>query len=280
MLSIAPPASNVCQHADGTLSGGVCEPPSGLTPRDVEDELGRRYLAAIANIGGTPYWLGAPFHGAQPEARAEGDLLLVSYTLIVGIHPVTLTIYRGYGPSISAAQLEGRVIMRAHIDGGAVVVTADAEVSNSLRGDVRRELRPFLVTDPTKQQTPGDLKSTPTRVDSRRPRRPLWFGPTLAGLRASVITDPPPGVGVVRYGSATARDRFYVVTYRPLPKECGALGCVSPPPLPRSLFRYGRETHLTYLLSDEWITTILAPRPAAVADAIAGLNATSPTPAG
>ena len=79
--------------------------------------------------------------------------------------------------------------MRAHIDGGAVVVTADAEVSNSLRGDVRRELRPFLVTDPTKQQTPGDLKSTRTRVDSRRPRRPLWFGPTLAGLRASVITD-------------------------------------------------------------------------------------------
>jgi hypothetical protein len=160
-----------------------------------------------------------------------------------------------------------------------VVVTADAPVSDSLRGDVLRELRPFLPTDPTNNQMPGDLESAPTRIDSQRPRRPLWFGPTIAGLRASVITDSPAGVGVVRYGSPDATGRFYVVTYRPLPKQCGALGCVSPPPLPRQLLRYGRETHQTYLLADEWVTTILAPQPAAVREAIAGLTVTTPTPA-
>ena len=258
-LTVAPAAPNACQRPDGTLAASGCPAaPPGLR-RDVANELYRHHLAAVAALGGFPYWLGAPFRGAWPQAHPEGDLAVVSYTVRDGGRPVTVTITTSYTPTIPASAITGRVIVRARPEDTAAAVTTDRRASPALVRAVRGVLRPFRPDHPGAKQRPGDVHAAPTLIDRRQPRRPLWFGPVVGGLRGAVVADTPAGVGVVRYGDAAAPDRFYVITYRPLPKNCGSLGCASPPPLPAALRRYGAETHRTWLLSNGWLTTIVAP---------------------
>ncbi|HEY2869727.1 MAG TPA: hypothetical protein VGJ11_09455 [Gaiellales bacterium] len=279
-FTVAPAAPNACQRPDGTLAASGCPTaPAGLR-RDVANELYRRHLAVVAELGGFPYWLGAPFRGAWPQAHPEGDLAVVTYTVLDRGRQVRVTITTGYTPTIPASAITGRVIVRARPEDTAAVVTTDRRASPALVRAVRGALRPFRADDPGAKQRPGDVQAASTLIDQRQPRRPLWFGPGVGGLRGAAVTDAPAGVGVVRYGAAGAPDRFYVVTYRPLPRNCGSLGCASPPPLPAALRRSGAETHRTWLLANGWLTTILAPHPTDAAAPLAHLfDVSLPTPA-
>jgi hypothetical protein len=233
----------------------------------------------VAAIGGIPYWLGAPFRGTWPDAHPEGDLAVVGYTVRDRGRPVTVTITTGYAPKIPSSAVSGHVVLRAHPEDTTAIVTATRPVSPALRRAVRRHLRPFLHSDPDAKQLPGDVQAAPTRIDHSQPRRSLWFGLEIAGLRATVVASPA-GVGVIRYGAPSTPGRFYVVTYRPLPKKCGSVGCASPPPLPEELRRYGRETHASWILGDGWVTTILAPHPHRATEAVSQVTAVAtPTPA-
>jgi len=274
---------NACQSVDGTLAVSGCT--AGRSPRDVKDETDRYHLAQVANVGGTPYWLGSPFEGAYPSAAAgTGDLLTVSYAVHISGRLVVISVYQSQRRRISPARLQGDVIVRAHPVVGATVVTAEpaSAVTAAVRDKITAQLRPFNRSEPGAGQKPGDLQSSPTRIDATAPQRPLGFGRRAAGLPATVLTDAPAGVGVVRYGSAIAANRFYVVTYRPVLDDCGTFGCPSPPPTPPVLrARYGAETRQTWISGAhaQWVTTILAPHPGRIRRLITGTVIGGPPPA-
>ena len=142
---------------------------------------------------------------------------------------VVISVYQSQRRRISPARLQGDVIVRAHPVVGAAVVTAEpaSAVTAAVRDKITAQLRPFNRSEPGAGQKPGDLQSSPTRIDATAPQRPLGFGRRAAGLPATVLTDAPAGVGVVRYGSAIAANPFYVVTYRPVLDDCGTFGCPS-----------------------------------------------------
>jgi hypothetical protein len=97
-------------------------------------------------------------------------------------------------------------------------------------------------------------------IDSAQPRRPLWFGPTIGELQATIIHGPP-GVGLVLYGAPNAPGRLYVATYRPLGATCVHGSCAMPPqPPPRQLLHYGKPLEM-WALDNAWVTVILAPHP-------------------
>jgi hypothetical protein len=275
-LTDAPPRWNACQRADGTLASSGCD-SSGAKPRDVIDELGRGHLSAVARVGGFPYWLGAPFAGAWPTAQAQGDVLIVEYQVTAAGQPLTLRVYQSSAGVIPAATITGTVIVRAHPQSGAVLVTADpaSAASAALHRSILTQLRPFQQTNPAAPQQPGDVTSSPTTIDTSQPRRPFWFGATQFGMRATVIGSSPAGVGLVRYGAADAPNRFYVVTYKPVTKNCGSLGCVSPPPLPKALGVYG-QVQDTWI-HDDWLTVILVRKRVAGTDPFASLTTRVPT---
>jgi hypothetical protein len=275
-LTDAPPRWNACQRADGTLASSGCD-SIGPKPRDVIDELSRDHLSAVARVGGTPYWLGAPFAGAWPSAQAQGDVLIVEYRVTAGGQPLTLRVYRSSAGAVPAATITGTVIVRAHPQSGAVLVTAvpASAAPAVLRRSILTQLRPFQQTNPAAPQQPGDVTSSPTSIDTSQPRRPFWFGATLFGMRATVISSSPAGVGLVRYGAADAPHRFYVVTYKPVLKNCGSLGCVTPPPLPKALMVYGQAQDTW--IHDDWLTVILVRKRITGTDPFASLATRAPT---
>jgi hypothetical protein len=122
---------------------------------------------------------------------------------------------------------------------------------------VRTSLRPFVSTDPDAAQVPGDLEAEPTRIDTSVHVRLLWVGQSFEGFRAAVVRDGPAGAGVVRY--TNGKSQWFLVTYTPREKKhCGQTGCVSPPPLPTELGKYGHVVHT--LLGNDGLTVVLSRR--------------------
>lgn len=258
------PAWNACQRADGTLSlGSDCPHDPQVVARDVRDEIERRYLQRIDELGGFPYWLGPRFLGARPEpTRAAGAEGAVRYTLRTQDGPLTLRVLT-YRPPRARIRVEGVEVARADPADATALVLADRTPSPVIRRAARKALRPFLGSDPNAKQIPGDLGEEPTRIDTSVSARVYWAGPAVGGRKAALVDDAPPGAGVVRYGKPGAPSTFYIVTYKPRKKtRCSRLGCVSPPALPASLERFGVRVEAN-IMSD-WVIDVLAPSKKAV----------------
>ena len=252
------PVWNACQRDDGTLSlGGDCRHDSQVAGRDITNEIERRYIEQVADLGGFPYWLGPRFLGARPEPvlsdQAEGA---VAYTLQADDGPLTLRVLT-YRPPRREIRVRGFEVVRADPADATVLVLADTAPPPEVRMAVRKALRPFLRTDPYAEQISGDLGEEPTRIDTSVRTRTYWAGPAVAGRQAELVDSAPAGAGVVRYGEPGASRTFYIVTYKPRKKtRCSRLGCVSPPPLPASLERFGARVETTLL--DDWVIDVLA----------------------
>ena len=257
------PAWNVCQREDGTLFLADACPPVAAIPRALADELERGHLASLLDMGGIPYWLGRSFEGARPEALEprRGAESVVVYRVSGEDGSLTLTVYTYRPPRRSRNVRKGTLVARAEPEDATVLVLADGKVSDDLQQAVRASLRPFISTNPDTAQVPGDLKEEPTRIDASVPVRLLWVGTRFEGFTGSVVKDGPEGAGVVRY--AKGGSEWFLVTYTARKKKhCGQTGCVSPPPLPATLRRYGRVVH-TILRQDD-LTVVLARRPGIV----------------
>lgn len=259
------PAWNVCQREDGTLFRADACPPVAATPRPIADELERGHLASLSEKGGIPYWLGRTFAGARPIALdpRRGAESVVQYKVRRESSRLTLRIFT-YRPPRRSLEVKGKLVARAEPEDATVVVLASHKVSDSLRRDVLRSLRPFVSTNPDAAQVPGDLNEEPTRIDTSVPVRLLWVGPSFEGFAATVVRDGPDGAGVVHY--AKGEKEWFLVTYTPRKKtRCSQLGCVSPPPLPAALAVYGRQVHA--LISGDGLTVVLSRRPRIVPNA-------------
>jgi hypothetical protein len=259
------PAWNVCQRDDGTLFPSDTCPPVAAIPRAIADELERGHLASLYEMGGIPYWLGRSFEGARPEAleSRRGAESVVVYRVRGEKDSLTLTVYTYRPPQRSREVRKGVVVARAEPEDATVLVVADRKVSDALRHSVLGSLRPFISTNPDAAQVPGDLQEEPTRIDTSVPVRLLWVGPSFEGFTGSVVQDGPEGAGVVRY--AKGGSEWFLVTYTARKKKhCGQIGCVSPPPLPAALRRYGSVVHT--ILSQDDLTVVLARRPRIVPD--------------
>jgi hypothetical protein len=255
------PARGVCQREDGTLFlADVC-PPVAAIPRAIADELERGHLASLFEKGGIPYWLGRSFEGARPVALdpRRGAESVVEYKLQRKSSRLTLRIFT-YRPPRRALNVKGRLVARAEPEDATVVVLANRKVSDAVRHAALRSLRPFISTDPDAGQVPGDLQEEQTRIDSSVPVQLLWVGPSFEGFTGHVVQDGPKGAGIVRYAKGVSD--WYLVTYTPRKKRCGQTGCVSPPPLPAELRRYGRVVD-TFLRQDD-LTVVLARHPRVV----------------
>jgi hypothetical protein len=255
------PVWNACQRDDGTLVVAYSCPPATVAPRPVRDELERGHLQQLADVGGFPYWLGETFAGARPvpveSSRAESA---VRYRLEDGGHRLTLTVLT-YRPPERSRKARGVVVARAEPEDATVVVVSDRDASDSLRRAVGRALRPFISTQPDAPQVPGDIKEEPTRIDVSAPVRVFWDGPIFEGFAGEIVSGGPTGASVVRYANATAS--WFIVTYTPRKKKhCSRLGCVSPPPLPAVLRRYGRVVET--ILPGDLVIVVLARRPGKV----------------
>jgi hypothetical protein len=254
------PAWNVCQQEDGTLFLADTCPAVAAIPRALVDELERGHLASLSKRGGIPYWLGRSFEGARPEPLdpRRGAESLVVYRVPGDERSVTLTVFTYRPPQRSRKARKGVLVARAEPEAATVLVLADRKVSDALRRSVLRSLRPFIATNPDAAQMPGDLQEEPTRIDTSVPVRPLWVGPTFEGYRGTVVHDAPAGAGVVRYAKGNAE--WFLVTYTARKKKhCGQTGCVSPPPLPAALSKYGSVVDTVLRQYD--LTVVLARRP-------------------
>jgi hypothetical protein len=253
------PAWNVCQREDGTLfRSNVC-PPAAAIPRAIADELERGHLASLSEKGGIPYWLGRSFEGARPIALdpRRGAESVVVYRLRGEGGRRTLTVYT-YRPPQRSRRARGVLVARAEPEDATVLVLADRKVSHALRRAVLGSLRPFVSTNPDAAQVPGDLAEEPTRIDTSVPVQLLWVGPSFEGYAGTVVRDGPTGAGVVRYAKGKAE--WFLVTYTPRKKrDCSQTGCVSPPPLPAVLGKYGQVVDT--LLGQQSLTVVLARRP-------------------
>jgi hypothetical protein len=150
------------------------------------------------------------------------------------------------------------LVARAEPEDATVLVVAERKVSPGLRRAVRDALRPFISSNPDAEQVPGDLQEEPTRIDTSASDVFYWAGPKLEGFTASIVADAPPGAGVVSY--TNGQSEWFIVSYTPRKKKhCGQTGCVSPPPLPAALERYG-EVADTILLGER-VVVVLAERP-------------------
>jgi hypothetical protein len=253
------PAWNVCQREDGILFRADTCPPPAVLARPITDELERGHLAALSRRGGIPYWLGRTFEGARPVALdpRRGAQSVVEYKLQRESSRLTLTIFT-YRPPRRSLRVKGLLVARAEPEDATVVVVTHGKVSADLREAARASLRPFISTNPDVSQVPGDLDEEPTRIDTSVPVRLLWVGPSFESFTATVIRDGPDGAGVVRY--AKGGSEWFLVTYTARKKKhCGQTGCISPPPLPAALRRYGRVVHTVLRPSD--LTVVLARRP-------------------
>jgi hypothetical protein len=254
------PSWNACQRDDGTLMlGNGCRHDPQLVARDVADEIERRYLHRVSDLGGFPYWLGPRFLGARPEPRPPGQAdATIRYAVESQDGLLSLLVLTYYGPPGQGRDVGGIEVVRAQPVSGTVLVVASRAPPPDVRRAVRKALRPFLGSNPLAEQVPGDLAEEPTRVDTSVRVRVYWVGATAAGREAAQVEDAPDGVGVVRYGPAGGPRTFHVVTYKPMKKtRCSSLGCVAPPPLPASLRRFGTRVHASIL--GGWIVDVLAP---------------------
>jgi hypothetical protein len=228
-----------------------------------------------------PFWLGLRFRGAIAGTTATSDRLDVSYSLRYAGRAFGVYVWT-YHPRLVAAPecpFENStcktVLIRRDSPGATVIVgynelvgfgevgipfpaAVRQQISDELRQTTQFEL--LSVHPPTTGPT-STAAQAPTRVDTHQRRRWLWLGEALLGLHASIVRDSPAGVGVVRYGSPDADNRYYIVTYKPVEGICGELGC--PPPVPSELLGYG-TTLQTWLLARGWLSVILAPHPAQV----------------
>ena len=235
------PAWNVCQREDGTLFLAHACPPVPAIPRPIADELERGHLASLYEMGGIPYWLGRSFEGARPVALdpRRGAESVVVYRIHGNGSKLTVTVYTYRPPQRSRRVRKGVIVARAEPETATVLVVANHEVPSDFSRAVREVLRPFISTDPDAEQLPGDLREEPTRIDTSAPVVRYWVGPLFEGFKAAVVTDAPPGAGVVRYRKGDVE--WFLVSYTPLPKKhCARVGCASPPPLPAVLGRYGK----------------------------------------
>jgi hypothetical protein len=257
------PAWNVCQREDGTLSRSDACSPVAAIPRALADELERGHLASLFERGGIPYWLGRSFEGARPEALdpRRGAESVVVYRVRGDVGSLKLAVYTYRPPQRSRRVKKGVLLARAEPEDATVLVIANRKVSDALRRAVLRSLRPFISTNPDASQVPGDLQEEPTRIDTSVPVRLLWVGPTFEGYTGTVVQDAPAGAGVVRYAKGNAE--WFLVTYTGREKKhCGQTGCVSPPPLPVALRKYGRVVDTVLRQND--LTVVLARRPGIV----------------
>jgi len=272
------PVWNVCQREDGTLFRASACPPVAAIPRAIADELERGHLASLFEMGGIPYWLGRSFRGARPEAvePRRGAESEVAYRVRGEKGSLKLTVYT-YRPQQRSRKVKrGALVARAEPEDATVLVIADRKVSDGLRRAVLRSLRPFLSTDPDAEQLPGDLREEPTRIDTSAPLFPYWVGRRFQGFQAAVVADAPPGAGVVRYAKGDVE--WFLVSYRARPKKhCGRVGCVSPPPLPEVLARYGHVSD-TMISDTTPIIVVLTRQPDGVPNGAAIFEAIEPLP--
>jgi hypothetical protein len=286
-------AWNTCQQDDGTLEAGVHSCPGHnqrVRPRPLFDELEyHRVQAVIGNVqdsGVYPFWLGPRFHGALLEPTASDQRQEVDYPVWDHGRDFTVLVYTyhprlGATPSClldaSACAVSARggptVLFRQDTETATVVVAylepvAVGQTPTPFPVSVLRQVRRALdqttaigllnIHPPTQPASPAPVAGH--GVDPLQPRRPLWFGQTMSGLHATVIRTTPPGLGVVRYGSANAPNRVYLATYRPIGARCVQQGCATPPPPPTELLHYGTPIQ-TWALADAWVMLILAPHP-------------------
>jgi hypothetical protein len=191
----------------------------------------------------------------------------VEYRVRIGAKPLLVTILTTYGTPFP--HLPGVRLMHLTVGGGPVEVIASRQPPPGFVSAVRRVVRPFDPVHPDAVQVPGDVGVQITRIDTSAHSRAYWVGPFVGGRRAILFLHSPPGVGIVRYGPPGSPGMFYVVTYRPIPEHCSSLGCLSPPPLPRSLRPYGKRISAG-LFEGGWEADILAPDPAAARRALRG----------
>jgi hypothetical protein len=255
-------AWNACQEADGTLALGDACSGEGEA-RDIADELGRRVLHQVSELGGGAWWLGPSFLGAPPvrsEPEKGKDTVRYVVETSEGRFRLAVLVYRPPRPRVRARGFE---VFRANTSSETVLVVANRRPSREIVLAVRSELRPFEGSAPDAEQNPNDLlPDEPTRVDTSVRVRVYWSGPAYEGLQAEVVEDVPAGVGLVRYGPPGGPRTFYLVTYKARKKtRCPSTGCVSPPETPAALRRYGVRVHAAvyYGARGDWIVDVLAP---------------------
>jgi hypothetical protein len=254
-----PAGRTACQRADGTLSlGDDCpEGPAGVV-RDIPEELEKGVLQRVADMGGYPYWLGPSFRGGMPEPRESGrDSQAIAYDVHYQGRRLTLLVVTSLTGRLPP--VEGVSVIWIRPMNNPVQVIANLVPPAGLTREVHDALRPFLRDDPEAPQLPGDLAEEPTRINTSVPTRTYGVGSTYKGLRATVVGDAPPGVGLVRFGQPGSARVFYLATYLPMKKtRCGRKGCVSPPLFPAALKPYG-ERRDTLLQDEGWIVDYIAP---------------------
>jgi hypothetical protein len=274
---------NGCQRDDGTIEAGLhsCPPHDPqVSPRPLAAELGVNVLQGVQGnaegAGVYPYWLGPRFRGAYPEPTASDGRQEIDYPVwyrgshsrvyIYTYHPrlgATPTCLMDEsacaadpngGPHLLFRKDTGDVtVLVAYLSGRPPAAILD-QIHAALKQTTRLQLASIHPPPTGNEPQPGH------GVDPTQPERPLWFGPTLAGQRATIIHGPP-GVGLVRYGTPHAQRRIYVATYRPLGATCGNQGCaLAPQPPPKQILHYGKLLGM-WSLDDAWVTVILAPHP-------------------